>query len=168
MALTTVKQAASSSTPSGIAAHRFSGTHTYSACGPVGDHPVADREAGDALAHLDDDARVAVAERNGLVELGLDGPHRRTDAVGPQLVDDLPHLVGLLAGLVEEVGPAELEQHALRTRGHQRPAGPDQQVAGAHQWYGHLLDDGVALLEVLEDLVHGVAGRACYGTKGKA
>ncbi len=122
--------------------------------GAVGDHPVAHLEAADAGADLDHHARVAVAEGNGLVELGQHRAHGGPDPVGAELVQHLAHLVGLLPGLVYEARAPELQQHALRAGGDEGVAGADQQVPGTHEGNGHGLDPGLALPEVLEYLLH--------------
>jgi hypothetical protein len=131
-------------------------------------HPVADLETRDAGADLDHLADVAVAERQRLVELG---GHRLVgwdEAVGTHLVHDLAHLVRLLARLVDQVGAAEFDQHALGPGGDQRSPRADAQMAGAHARGRHLDQLGLAVLEVLEHLEHGYSGSMAMGASETA
>ena len=127
MAPTVTKAASAESTPSGIArrqAHRHADDF-----GVIGlararaRNAVADREAFDAVADVEDGARAAVAERHGDVDARSDGLDGGRDAVAARLVDDLAHQVGPLAGGVEQPEvAARLGQHALGARADQRPA----------------------------------------------
>jgi hypothetical protein len=80
---------------------------------------------------------------------------RRHEAVGLDLVEDHPHLVGLLAGLLDPAGLAELDEHALGADRHERAGRAHEQVSALHGWARNLGDLGRAILEGLQDLFHG-------------
>jgi hypothetical protein len=68
---------------------------------------------------LDHDACVRVAHGDRLGQLAPHRLDRLDDAFGPGLVDDLAHPLRLLHRLLHQVGPAEVDQHPLGTRGHE-------------------------------------------------
>jgi hypothetical protein len=124
----------------------------------VRDHALAHREPVDAGAHLEHPPDVAVAERQRLVELALHGLERGGHAVRAHLLEHLAHLVRLLAHLVEQRTTAEVDQHPLGARRDQRKAGADQQGAGTGGGAGDVRDEGLAVPEALEDLLHAGTG----------
>jgi len=66
----------------------------------------------------------------------------------------LPHLVGLLARLLQKVRLAELDQHALGAGRDQRRARLDEKRVGPHPRRGQLRDFHFSAAKVLEDLPH--------------
>ncbi len=118
----------------------------------VGGDAVARHEAGDALARRHHPADIAVAERQRLIELVAHRLQRRDQPVGRQLVQHLAHLFGLLARLVDQVRLAEVHQHALGARRHQRAARTDQQLPRPGLRTGNLGHLGRAVAKVLQDL----------------
>ena len=127
----TVKAAASSLTPSGIRAQRFTGTLTTSACLPLDAtrSPTAKPSTPAPTSITTPD--VAVAERQRLIELVAHGFERRHQAVRADLVEHHAHLVRLLARLVDQAGLAEIDQHALGAGRDQRAGGADEHVPSA-------------------------------------
>ena len=93
------------------------GTHTISACLPLETTRSPTAKPSTPAPDLEHDADVAVAQRQRLVELAAHRLERGHQAVGAHLVEHLPDLVGLLARLVEQVGLAEVDQHALLSGG---------------------------------------------------
>ena len=87
----------------------------------VGGDAVADLEFGDAASDVDDGPHVAVAEGEGLAQLVEDGLEGRHQSVGAYFIEDLFDFVRLLAGLVDEVGLAELHEHAFGAQGDEGP-----------------------------------------------
>jgi len=69
--------------------------------GTVGGHPVAGPQAGHPGPDLHDDAGVAVAQGERLVQLAEHRLQRGGDAVGAHLVQHLPHLLGLAPRLAD-------------------------------------------------------------------
>ena len=67
---------------------------------------------------------LAIAQGQGLLQLVAHRGQGRRQAVGPDLVQYLAHLVRLLAGLLQGIGLAEVDQHAFG-------AGGDQGAGGA-------------------------------------
>ena len=155
IAPTTVNAASSSLTSSGTRAHRLTGTRHHLGMLPVARHPIADLEPADAGAGLQDDPHVAVAERQRLIELVPDGLQGGNHPVGADLVEHRAQLVRLLAGFLDQAGPAEVEEHALGAGRDQRAGGAEEHVAGFHVRARDLGELDFAGCEVLEDLPHG-------------
>ena len=121
----------------------------------VARHPIADLEPADAGAGLQDDAHVAVAERQRLIELVPDGLQGGNHPVGADLVEHRAQLVRLLAGFLDQAGLAEVEEHALGAGRDQRAGGAEEHVAGFHVRARDLGELDFAGCEVLKDLPHG-------------
>lgn len=107
------------------------------------------RHTGSYLQH---DTRIAVSQRQRLIELTEHGLQRWHEAVGLDLIEDLFDLVRLLPGLLDQVRLAELDQHLLRTRGDQRSLRPDQYLTPSYLRAGYFRKFHLAGLQVLEDL----------------
>ena len=103
----------------------------------------------------DDHARLAVAERDGRIQLGTHRVERGHEAIRAHLVEYLTNLVGLAARLGEQVGTAELHEHPLRACGHQSGAGLDQDVgSGDGGRDGDIDNSSGAVVETLQELFH--------------
>jgi hypothetical protein len=68
----------------------------------------------------------AIAERRESFETVPNGRHRRTDPIGPDLVDDLTHLVWAPSSLAKQAVSADLHLRSLR-------AGTDEGGACSHE-----------------------------------
>ena len=99
-------------------------------------------------------AHVAVTQGQRLIQLVAHRLQRAHQPVGADLVQHHADFVGLLAGLVDEAGLAEVNQHALSAGGNQCARSADQQPATASAWAGDIGDFSDAGFEVLEDLFH--------------
>ena len=120
----------------------------------VGGHPITDVESTDPLAHFQHRADIAVTQRYRLVQFGLDGLNGGHQAVGANLVQHHFYLVGLLSGLIDPVGLAEVLQHALGAGGDDGAGCTDQQGAGFGGGGWRFDDLSNAGMEILEDLFH--------------
>ena len=130
--------------------------------GAVGDDAAAGGEGGGA--GVEDDAGVAVAERNGLIELGVDGLEGGGEAVGAHLLENHADFIGLLARLVDPAGLAEIEQHALGAGGDEGGAGADPELIGSGGGTGDFGERSGAVAQRLKDLEHGkVKGSGLFG-----
>ena len=115
---------------------------------------VADGDALDLRSDLDDDAGHGVAERNGLVELGLDFLERGPESLGLDLAEDLLHLVGHLEGLADDVLLGEAGEHALGAGAHEAGHRPDDDAVRTAQRGRDLGEPHLAGLERLKNLFH--------------
>ena len=120
----------------------------------VGCDTVADRETGDAGADLDHPARIAVAERQRLIELVAHGLDGRQQAVRPHLVEHHAHLVRLLPRLVDQAALAEIHEHALGARRNEGSRGANEDVPSAEPRGWRFGDLGRASAQVLQNLLH--------------
>ena len=80
----------------------------------------------------------------------------RISPSGRTLVQHHAHLVGLLAGLVDEPGLAEFDQYGFSASGDQRVGTADQQLPAVSAGAGDVGDFGDAGLEVFEGLVSSI------------
>ena len=118
--------------------------------------------AGDTVAHVETaiaarfrhHARAGIAERNGLVELGLHLFERREKAFRLHLADDLLHLVGHLERLAHQTFFREFGEHAFRARAHETRAGLHHRALALAQRRRHIGKPHLACLERLEYLFH--------------
>jgi hypothetical protein len=115
---------------------------------------IADRESSHASPDGDHLADIAVSERERLVELVEDGLDRRHDAVGLHLVEHHPHLVGLLARLLDPPSLPKLDHHALSANRDERARCANQQVAASCPWTWNICDFCRASSERLKNLLH--------------
>jgi hypothetical protein len=127
----------------------------------VAGHPVARSELGHAGADFQHPPDVAVAQGQRLIQPAEDRLQRRQEAVGADLLEHLLDLLGLAAGLGDQAGAAELDQHALGAGGNQAAGGLDEHVtrpdAGAGQ-IGYLDLAGPKMLEDLSQVDSPLAG----------
>ena len=113
------------------------------------------REAGDVLAHVHDDADIAVPERQRLVQLAEDGLEGGNEAVGPDLVPHLPDPVRLGTRFPQQRRLPEADEHAFGTGRHERRRGADQKMAALDPRARNLGHFRSPRPEVLQDLLHG-------------
>ncbi len=92
-------------------------------------HPVAWLQIRNRCADIQHLTHIAVAEGQGFIEPAAHGLDRGHETVGLRLVESHAHLVGLLAGFLNEIGLAKVDQHALRAGGDQRARGADEDVS---------------------------------------
>ena len=118
----------------------------------VAHHPVTHGPSVHARPDLGHPADIAVAKRQGLVELAQHRIDGGGHAVGAGLVEHHAHLVRLLAGLVDPAGLAELHQHAFGAGGNKGAGGVDEQLTGAHPRRRHLGQPGGAVFQALQYL----------------
>ena len=90
-------------------------------------------------------AYVAVAHGQRLAQHVAHRLQRGHQPVGADLVQHHAHLVGLLAGLVDQTSLAEVHQHALGAGRDQRVGTADQQLATASAWTRDFGDFGSAV-----------------------
>ena len=131
--------------------------------GVLGMHGIAPAGAGDPVADLealhtgadgDDRAGGGIAQRHGLVEAvegGFDGGQQ---AFAAGLIEHLAHQVGPRAGFADQAFFGEFDQHALGTGGDERGGGVNQRGARSHDGNRHIGDDGLSVLEILQELFH--------------
>ena len=100
--------------------------------GSVTRHPIARPNIVHPLTDVKNGARIAVAQRQRLVELAKHGLQRRHQAVGAHLIEHLPDLVRLLPGFLDQIRLTELEKHLLRSRRDQGGLRPDQHLPLTH------------------------------------
>ena len=117
----------------------------------IGDHAVADREAGD-LARVEHFAHVAVAEGDRLGELAADCFNGGDQAFGTDLREHRAEFLGLLARLAQPTAAAELDQHALRAQRDQRARRADEQAAATRTRGGYGEEFGATRAQMLDDL----------------
>ena len=65
------------------------------------------------MGGINNNAGVAVTQREGLIQLAADRLDGGEQAIGANLVESLFHLVGLLPCLLQQVGLAKLDEHPL-------------------------------------------------------
>ena len=95
---------------------------------PVAHDAISDAEAFNAGTNLQNNAGVAVSERDRRAELSLHGLEGRDDAVGANLRQYVADFVGLTARFVEERAASELDEHALGAGGDERRSGFDDEA----------------------------------------
>jgi hypothetical protein len=120
----------------------------------VGSDTVANRETSNAGADLDHPARIAIAERQGLIELVAHGFDCGQKAVCPHLVEDHADFVRLLPRLLDQAALAEIHEHAFGARRNERSRRANEDAPGAEPRGWRLGDLGRASAQILQNLLH--------------
>ena len=108
----------------------------------VSDYEVADGKAGD-LTCIEHFAHMAIAERNRLGEFATDGGERGEEPFAADLGEHRAEFFRLLTSFAQPAAAAELDQHALRTEGDQRPLGAHKQTAAMRTGRGYVEEFGM-------------------------
>lgn len=121
---------------------------------PIGDDAVTGCESLDSWPRLDDHAGLAIADRDRGIELGAHGAERGADSVSADLVEDLPHLVGLPTRFLEPSGAPEIDEHALRTGRHDARTRLDDERDARGRWHRNVHELRGAVGERLQKMDH--------------